>query len=104
MDPKGNTQNKGGASTGGSGAPASFTVNVPADFTYSITLPKSSVSETDSTANVLNISDFTSHPSVDEVSTGTKTFNVGATLTVEKADAIGEYEADIPFEVSVNYN
>ena len=91
MDPKGKTQNKGGASTE-NGAPASFTINVPADFTYSISLPKSSVSE------------FTSYPSVDETSTGTKTFSVGATLTVDKADAIGEYEADIPFEVSVNYN
>lgn len=103
MDPKGKTQNKGGASTE-NGAPASFTINVPADFTYSISLPKSSVSETDSTSKVLNISEFTSYPSVDETSTGTKTFSVGATLTVDKADAIGEYEADIPFEVSVNYN
>ncbi len=110
LDPNGNQSTSGGVSvnngTGGnSGVPASFTVSGQGGYTYSINLPQTPVSMDDESSNLLNITNFTSSPPVTgETQSGTQTINVGATLNVDKAEEPGDFEAEIPFDVQVNYN
>ena len=110
LDPNGKESPTGGVSitnnnNNESSAPASFTVSGQGGYTYSINLPKDPVSMDDSSANLLNITSFTSSPEVsNESQSGTQTINVGATLNIEKAEEPGEFEAEIPFDIRVNYN
>jgi hypothetical protein len=107
LDPTGKESTSGGVSITNSqvGAPASFTVSGQGGYAYSVNLPTAPVSIDDSSANLLNITTFTSSPPVSgESQSGTQTINVGATLNLEKAEEAGEFEAEIPFDIQVNYN
>jgi hypothetical protein len=94
----------GKAKDGEAGAPASFTVSAPPGYTYNITLPQKPVVENDSLPEMLKITNFTSYPPPGELTTGTKSFSVGATVDIEPAKENGQYEAEIPFDVTIGYN
>ena len=82
---------------------ASFTVDGEGSYLYDITLP-SSVTITDGTHN-MTVDAFSSDPDAQgQLSSGTQTLNVGATLNVNAAQAAGAYTTATPFDVTVNYN
>jgi hypothetical protein len=82
---------------------ASFTVDGEGSYLYDITLP-SSVTITDGTHN-MTVDAFSSDPDTQgQLSSGTQTLNVGATLNVNAAQAAGAYTTATPFDVTVNYN
>ncbi len=90
--------------TVGTVAAASFTVNGQTGYTYAITLP-ASVTLSDASSNVMQVTNFTSTPTATGTLTGgTETLNVGATLNVDPAQAPGVYVSATPFTVTVNYN
>lgn len=109
LDPTGKESASGGISINnneeGGGVPASFTVSGQGGYAYSVNLPNSPVSMDDESADLLNITTFTSSPQVSgQTQAGTQTINVGATLNLEKAEEAGDFEAEIPFDIRVNYN
>jgi len=90
--------------TTGTVTAASFTVTGAANYTFSISLPASSIT-LKSGANSLTVSTFLSTPTPTGTLTGgTATLNVGATLNVPANQAAGVYTTDTPFTVTVNYN
>ncbi len=108
LAPAGTRTTTGGVTlpaTTGSPAAASFTVSGQDNYTYAITLPSSAVTIDDNASHTMDVTTFTSNPSTTgTLSSGTQTLNVGATLTVGAAQAVGTYSADVPFDVTVNYN
>ncbi len=107
LDPNGKESASGGISINNAegGVPASFTVSGQGGYAYSVNLPNTPVSMDDESANALNITNFTSSPEVSgQTQAGTQTINVGATLNLQKAEETGEYDAEIPFDIRVNYN
>ncbi|WP_276133560.1 DUF4402 domain-containing protein [Polluticoccus soli] len=104
IQPNGTKTTKGGVSANGPGAPASFTVSAPPGYTYNINLPQQPVSENDSIPDMLKISNFTSYPAPNELTTGTQSFSVGATVDIDAAKEQGEYDAEVPFDVTIGYN
>jgi hypothetical protein len=107
MDPNGKESTKGGVQiTNPNGAPASFTVAGQGGYTYSISLPKNPIALDEENVGLLNITDFTTSPVVTGpiLQSGTQTINVGATLNVDKAEESGTLDAEIPFDIQVNYN
>lgn len=108
LAPGGSRTPSGGVSlpaTTGSPSAASFTVTGEGSYTYAITLPSSAVSIDDNASHTMDVTAFTSTPTpTGTLSSGTQTLNVGATLTVGAAQAVGTYSADVPFDVTVNYN
>lgn len=104
IQPNGNKTTKGGVTANGPGAPANFTVSAPPGYTYNVNLPQKPVSENDSIPELLKISNFTSYPPPNELTTGTKSFSVGATVDIEPAKEQGEYDAEVPFDVTIGYN
>lgn len=84
------------------GEPASFTVTGTADSTYTITLPLTTALS-NGALGVMTVTDFTSNPSgTGTLTGGTQTVNVGATLNVGLAQALGVYTGT--FDVTVEYN
>jgi hypothetical protein len=85
---------------------ASFTVDGQGSYTYAITLPSSAVTLDDGASHTMTVSSFTSNPSgtAGQLTTGTQTLKVGATLNVGAAQAAGVYVSGTPFNVTVNYN
>lgn len=107
MDPNGKEETSGGVKIlNTDGVPASFVISGQGGYTYSITLPSTPVALDDESANLLNITDFTSYPALSgpTLQSGTQKINVGATLNLEKAESTGTVDAEIPFDISVNYN
>lgn len=83
------------------GTAASFSVTGDSNATYAITLPASVVLSNGS--NTMVVDTFTSEPSgTGQLSSGSQTLRVGATLHVAADQAPGSYEGT--FEVSVSYN
>ncbi|WP_246496580.1 DUF4402 domain-containing protein [Chitinophaga varians] len=83
---------------------ASFTVTGTGNYTYSITLPSTALTIT-SGSNTMTVTNFVSNPSgVGQLSSGTQTLTVGATLNVSAAQPAGTYVSGTPFDVTVNYN
>lgn len=83
---------------------AVFKVDGEGSYTYSITLPSSPLTITNG-ANNMTVSDFVSNPSgTGQLTAGTQTLNVGATLNVSAAQTAGVYVSSTPFDVTVNYN
>ena len=90
--------------TAGTVSAASFTVNGQTGYTYAITLP-ASVTITGAASNVMQVTNFTSTPSLTgNLTAGTETLNVGATLNVDPGQTPGLYVSATPFTVTVNYN
>jgi len=90
--------------TAGTVTAATFTVDGEGSYTYSITLPSSTLIITDGT-NTMTVGTFTSTPSATgTLSSGTQTLKVGATLNVGAAQPSGVYTSTTPFDVTVNYN
>jgi len=84
---------------------ASFTVTGQTGYTYVITLEADGYEINDGGTNTMTIDDFTSTPSgTGELTTGTQTIDVGATLNVGASQAAGTYTNGTGFDVSVNYN
>jgi len=91
--------------TGGTVSAASFTINGQGTYTYAITLPSSDVSLSDGASHTMTVNTFTSNPSgTGQLTAGTQTLKVGATLNVAAAQAAGVYVSGTPFSVTVNYN
>ncbi len=90
----------------GTVAAASFDVTGTGNYTYSITLPSTSLVLTrNSGTETMNVDNFTSTPSgTGTLSSGAQTVTVGATLNVVGAQAAGTYVSGTPFTVTVNYN
>ena len=102
----------GGARTSAGGATlgsatgvtaAAFTVGGLANATYSITLPAAPITITGPTST-MTVDTFTSSPTPTGTigAGGTQTLNVGATLNVGVAQAVGAYTGT--FSVTVAYN
>jgi hypothetical protein len=92
-------------STPGTVAAAQFTINGQGAYTYAITLPSADVSLSDGASHSMTVNTFTSNPSgTGQLSSGTQTLKVGATLNVSAAQAAGTYVSGTPFDVTVNYN
>jgi len=92
--------------TAGTITAASFTIGGEDVYTYSITIPSSDYTITDSASNeTMIVNTFTSNPSVTgTLSGGAQTLNVGATLNVAAAQSPGTYTNTNGFDVTVNYN
>jgi hypothetical protein len=92
--------------TTGTVSAASFTIGGEDVYTYSITLPSSDYTITDSAGNeTMIVNTFTSTPSTTGTLTGgAQTLNVGATLNVSAAQSPGTYTNTSGFDVTVNYN
>jgi hypothetical protein len=107
LSPSGTREATGGVTlpvNTGSVAAASFTVTGATNYTFSISLPPSTVT-LKSGSNSLTVGVFTSSPATTGTLTGgTATLNVGATLTVPAGQAAGVYTTETPFTVTVNYN
>ncbi len=84
---------------------AQFTVSGEGAYTYDITLPSSAVVLTKSGGGAtMNATSFNHNAGTPQLSSGTQTFKVGATLTVVAAQAAGAYTTGTAFNVTVNYN
>ncbi|MFT5251424.1 MAG: hypothetical protein ACI87N_000403 [Flavobacteriales bacterium] len=85
---------------------AQFTVNGDPNYTYTITLPTNyTLYESGIGPASMLVNAFTSTPSATgNLSGGTETILVGATLTVGGSQTAGYYTNGIGFEVTVNYN
>jgi hypothetical protein len=86
---------------------ASFDVTGDGSSTYAITLPSSTYVITNANLQTMDVTDFTSFPSVADgglLTAGAQTITVGATLNVDAGQAPGEYTNATGFEVTVNYN
>jgi len=89
--------------TSGTVSAASFTVNGQAGYTYAITLPVTLT--INSGVNNMIVNTFTSTPTaIGNLTGGTESLTVGATLNVGAAQAPGVYTSATPFTVTVNYN
>lgn len=87
------------------GAAAQFSVAGDPNFTYAITLPSNgTVTLSDGAGNSMNVSNFTSSPSLTgQLSgAGSQQLSVGATLNVGNNQPTGAYSGS--FIVTVNYN
>ena len=86
--------------------PAIFTVSGEGAYTYSITLPNTALTITETTSPAtMTVDNFTSSPSgTGTLASGTQTLRVGATLNVAAGQAAGLYTSTTPFSVTVNYN
>ncbi len=107
LNPSGTRTQTGGVTlpvTSGTTSAASFTVTGEGVYTYSITLPSSSLTIANG-VNSMTVSAFTSSPSsTGTLTAGSQTVKVGATLNVNAAQATGIYTSTSPFNVTVNYN
>jgi len=84
---------------------ASFLVEGQGNYTYAITLPSTDVELSDGAGHTMIVNGFSSTPSgTGQLTAGSQTLNVGATLHVEAAQAAGTYVSGTPFTVTVNYN
>jgi hypothetical protein len=107
LTPEGTRTKTGGVTlptTTGTVTAASFTIGGTGNYTYAITLPSTALTIT-SGANTMTVTAFTSTPSgTGQLTAGTQTLNVGATLNVSAAQPAGTYVSGTPFDVTVNYN
>jgi hypothetical protein len=87
---------------------AQFTVTGEPGFTYAITLPTDLILyESGVGPAYMIVNGFTRTPSVTgtlNLTTGTETVLVGATLNVSGAQTAGSYTNDVGFQITVNYN
>lgn len=94
-----------GAGGAGTVTAAVFTVGGEGSYTYSITLPSSAYTITETGGDDMTVTTFTSTPSgTGTLSSGSQTLNVGATLNVSADQASGVYENSTGFDVTVAYN
>jgi len=88
----------------GSPKAAAFIVTGAGNYTYTISLPSSSIRMNGSTANV-TIGSFVSSPaSIGTLTSGTQVVNVGATLTIPPSTAADIYTNSSDLSITVNYN
>lgn len=87
---------------------AQFTVTGEPGFTYEITLPTDLILyESGVGPAYMIVNGFTRTPSATgtlNLTTGTETVLVGATLNVSGAQTAGSYTNDVGFQITVNYN
>lgn len=84
---------------------AVFVVSGGKSYIYSITLPSSDYTVTDTHGEIIIINSFTSNPTVTGLLTGgTQTLKVGATLNIRSSQTAGIYTNKTGFDVIVNYN
>jgi hypothetical protein len=84
-------------------SPASFDVTGSDNFSYNITLPTSSTYLYNGPSSIIANS-FTSDPSVSgQLTAGSQTLNVGATLNIAGTEPAGIYYSSVPFDVTVTY-
>ena len=83
---------------------ALFTVNGSTNRTYAISLPGGAVVIDDGLGNTLNVTSFTSSPSLTGLldGAGTQDLTVGATVSVDETKPEGTYSGT--FDVIVNFN
>ena len=107
LDPAGGRTETGGCTlpaTTGTVTAASFNVTGADGYTYAITLPSTDVTITDGVNNMI-VNTFTSTPSgTGDLTGGSQTLTVGATLNVSGSQPAGTYTTTTPFTVTVNYN
>lgn len=88
-------------------SPAEFMITGEGSYSFSITLPLSPITLTNSTGTneIMMVDSFTSSPeTTGTLSEGKQILKVGANLNVGANQAPGIYISDIPFTVTVNYN
>jgi hypothetical protein len=84
------------------GTAATFNVTGDGASTYAITLPGTAVNLANG-ANTMSLGSFVSDPSgTGTLTSGAQTLNVGGTLTVASAQAVGTYTGT--YDVTVEYN
>lgn len=89
---------------GGDVSLAAFAVKGHQGATFSITLPTTPVIINNGNKNMV-VTNFTSTPNgFAELSDGSRSIYVGATLVVNGDQQLGEYTSSTPFPVTVNYN
>jgi hypothetical protein len=90
--------------TAGTFTAATFTVGGEGNYTYSIQLPASAVTLTSAGASTTTLTAFTSSPATSgQLTSGTQTLSVGATLNIAGGQAATTYSAPQGFDVVVNY-
>ncbi len=108
ITPAGARSTTGGVSlptTIGTVSAAAFTVTGETDYTYAITLPAGPTTIDDNNGHTMSVGTWTSTPTpTGELTGGTETLYIGATLTVGASQAAGAYLSDTPFQVTVVYN
>jgi hypothetical protein len=90
----------------GTRSAAAFNVTGETNYTYTITLPSSAITLTDTeTSSEMTVGTFVSDPDTSgQLTSGAQTVNVGATLSVGASQAAGVYTNENGLTVTVNYN
>jgi hypothetical protein len=87
------------------GTLASFKVAGGNFNTFDVSLPKETYAIKDGNANTMIVSNFTSSQSNNNALQGNNSkVNVGATLYIPQNQQSGSYDAQQPFQVTLNYN
>lgn len=88
----------------GKGTLASFSV-AGVNTTFDVTLPKETFAVSNGSSNTMIVSDFTSTSSLNtSIAGSSRTIHVGATINIPENQASGNYIAQNPFLVTLNYN
>ena len=108
LDPTGSRNPTGSVvlpSTTGTVTAASFTIQGTPNYSFSITLPASDVTQA-SNVYLMTAGAFTSNPGPTGMlnGNGQQTLTIGATLTVSGNQEPGDYITPSPFNIIVNYN
>lgn len=88
---------------GGTHQAASFTVTGEGNYAFNVTLPTGNL-DIASGLNHMQVNTFTKSLGAGNLSAGTQTIYVGATLNVAAAQPAGSYVSGTPFTVTVDYN
>ena len=89
----------------GKGTVASFSVTGGNQSTFDVTLPKETFTISDGGSNNVRISNFTSMSSLPNTLQSTSSvIKIGATLYIPENQSAGNYNAQNPFLVTLNYN
>ncbi len=89
----------------GKGTVASFSVTGSNQSTFDVTLPKETFTISDKGSNNMRISNFTSTSTLQNTLQGnSNVIKIGATLHVPENQSAGNYNAQNPFLVTLNYN
>ena len=89
----------------GKGTVAAFSVTGSNQSTFDVTLPKETFAINGGGDNTLIVSDFTStHAQLNTLQSNSSVIKIGATLHVPENQSAGNYNAQNPFLVTLNYN
>ena len=108
LAPDGNRTQQGGVSLPsltGTVKAAAFQVSGSPNTAFAVTLPDQPLQISNGT-DYMTVGTFVSEPAGTGMlsPTGSQELRVGATLTVDALQPVGDYYASVPFPVTVNYN